>query len=182
MLNDWLKMNQSILYTLKSTAVLWCYLLFVSITCFWSYFTFFLISILTNKYNDTNNNIHTTPTYTYYSYNHNYFREALNFDVFSAGLIFCQLLFNLLDERTDAAFRQQLQESNFNLDLWLERELQSSIRPVSVYIHMFFLCLCLDQTNHLLLILAHVKLHITTCLFLTFCIYVPLSLSPLLHF
>ena len=60
-------------------------------------------------------------------------REALAFDVFSAGLIFCQLLFNLLDERTDAAFRQQLQESNYDLDLWLERELQSTVRPVSLY-------------------------------------------------
>ena len=60
-------------------------------------------------------------------------REALTFDVFSAGLIFCQLLFNLLDQRTDAAFRQQLEESNYDLDLWLERELQSTARPVSLY-------------------------------------------------
>lgn len=56
-------------------------------------------------------------------------KDVLTFDVFSAGLIFCQLLFNLLDERTDAAFRQQLDEANFDLDVWLERELQATIRP-----------------------------------------------------
>lgn len=64
----------------------------------------------------------------------------MTFDVFSAGLIFCQLLFNLLDERTDAAFRQQLDEANFDLDMWLERELQSTIRPVSVYIILLRVC------------------------------------------
>jgi len=45
--------------------------------------------------------------------------------------VFCQLLFNLLDDRTDAAFRQQLEDAEFDLDTWLERELQASLRPVS---------------------------------------------------
>ena len=45
--------------------------------------------------------------------------------------MFCQLLFNLLDDRTDAAFRQQLEDAEFDLDIWLERESQASLRPVS---------------------------------------------------
>jgi len=45
--------------------------------------------------------------------------------------VFCQLLFNLLDDRTDAAFRQQLEDADFDLDIWLERESQASLRPVS---------------------------------------------------
>jgi len=59
-------------------------------------------------------------------------RNPLQFDVFSIAMIFCQLLFNLLDERTDAAFRQQLLESNYDLDTWLARELSSTIRPVGL--------------------------------------------------
>ncbi len=77
------------------------------------------------------------------------FRGALTFDVFSVGLIFCQLLFNLLDERTDAAFRQQLEESNYDIDIWLERELQSTIRPVSVY-DKHLILFSLDHNIHLL--------------------------------
>lgn len=52
-----------------------------------------------------------------------------NFDVFSAALILCQLIFNLLDERTDAGFLQQLEDSQFDLDVWLSRELKSKMRP-----------------------------------------------------
>jgi len=59
-------------------------------------------------------------------------RNPLQFDVFSIAMIFCQLLFNLLDERTDAAFRQQLVESKYDLDTWLARELSSTIRPVGL--------------------------------------------------
>lgn len=54
------------------------------------------------------------------------------FDVFSTALVFCQLLFNLLDDRTDAGFRQQVEEAEFDLDLWLERELEASLIPVSL--------------------------------------------------
>ncbi|CAB9503498.1 linked kinase-associated serine/threonine phosphatase 2C [Seminavis robusta] len=52
-----------------------------------------------------------------------------NFDVFSAALIYCQLLFNFLDERTDAGFHQQLASTEWNLDLWLQQELASKVRP-----------------------------------------------------
>ena len=53
-----------------------------------------------------------------------------NFDVFSAALIYCQLLFNFLDERTDAGFHQQLANTNdWNLDTWLEQELAFKVRP-----------------------------------------------------
>jgi serine/threonine protein kinase len=55
------------------------------------------------------------------------------FDVYSAGLIFCQLLFNLLDDRTDAAFHQQLRETNHDLDLWLSsKALASKVRPLGL--------------------------------------------------
>jgi serine/threonine protein kinase len=59
-------------------------------------------------------------------------RNPLSFDVFSIAMIFCQLLFNLLDERADAAFRQQLHESNYDLDTWIARELTTTIRPVGL--------------------------------------------------
>ena len=52
-----------------------------------------------------------------------------SFDVFSAALIVCQLLFNLLDERTDAGFCQQLKEVDYNLDSWLENQLHAKLRP-----------------------------------------------------
>jgi hypothetical protein len=54
------------------------------------------------------------------------------FDVFSAALIICQLLFNYLDERTDAGFHQQLEDANWDLDLWLSRELGSKVRPAGL--------------------------------------------------
>lgn len=60
-------------------------------------------------------------------------KNPKSFDVFSTGLVFCQLLFNLLDDRTDAGFRQQLEQADFDLDLWLERELQASLIPVSSF-------------------------------------------------
>ena len=41
----------------------------------------------------------------------------------------CQLLFNLLDERTDAGFHQQIENMGYDLDLWLERELGAKLRP-----------------------------------------------------
>eukprot|EP00581_Thalassiosira_minuscula_P015230 CAMPEP_0183716110 /NCGR_PEP_ID=MMETSP0737-20130205/10120_1 /TAXON_ID=385413 /ORGANISM="Thalassiosira miniscula, Strain CCMP1093" /LENGTH=1061 /DNA_ID=CAMNT_0025945321 /DNA_START=142 /DNA_END=3327 /DNA_ORIENTATION=+ len=54
--------------------------------------------------------------------------NPLAFDVFSAGLIMSQLLFNLLDERTDAGFLQQLKEVEYDLDAWLEKELGAKLR------------------------------------------------------
>jgi len=56
--------------------------------------------------------------------------NPLTFDVFSAALIMCQLLFNLLDERTDAGFTQQLREANYDLDTWLENSLRAELRPL----------------------------------------------------
>lgn len=56
--------------------------------------------------------------------------NPLTFDVFSAALVICQLLFNLLDERTDAGFTQQLREADYNLDTWLENSLRAKLRPV----------------------------------------------------
>jgi len=55
--------------------------------------------------------------------------NPLSFDVFSAGLILCQLIFNLLDERTDVGFLQQLKDVNYDLDSWLENELRAKLRP-----------------------------------------------------
>lgn len=59
-------------------------------------------------------------------------RSAYQFDVFSSALVFSQLLFNCLDERTDAGFHQQLQDTNWDLDAWLSRELSSKVRPVGL--------------------------------------------------
>lgn len=84
--------------------------------------------------------------------------NPLTFDVFSAGLLMSQLLFNLLDERSkctnracdklfsvqdkshtesinfdippaDAGFLQRMKESNYDLDAWLEKELGAKLRP-----------------------------------------------------
>ncbi|KAL7547760.1 hypothetical protein ACHAWF_011038 [Thalassiosira exigua] len=54
--------------------------------------------------------------------------NPLSFDVFSAGLVMSQLVFNLLDERADAGFLQQLKEANYDLDEWLEKELGAKPR------------------------------------------------------
>lgn len=51
------------------------------------------------------------------------------FDVFSAALLVCQLLFRYFDERTDAGFHQQLREVNYSLDDWLRQEIVSKVRP-----------------------------------------------------
>jgi serine/threonine protein kinase len=54
---------------------------------------------------------------------------ACTFDCFSAGLLFCQLLFQYLDELTDTGFRQQLESAaNWNLNIWLQAELASKFR------------------------------------------------------
>jgi serine/threonine protein phosphatase PrpC len=55
-----------------------------------------------------------------------------SFDVFSTGLILCQLIFNLLDERTDVGFVQHLKSVNYELDTWLENELRAKLRPVGL--------------------------------------------------
>jgi len=62
-------------------------------------------------------------------------RAPFAFDVFSSGLILCQLVFNLLDERTDAGFHQQIiDEANCDLDIWLDRNMLSvkDIRPAGL--------------------------------------------------
>jgi hypothetical protein len=59
-------------------------------------------------------------------------RAPFAFDVFSAALIFCQVMFNYLDVRTDAAFHQQIQDAQYDLDAWLSRELSSKVRPAGL--------------------------------------------------
>jgi serine/threonine protein phosphatase PrpC/serine/threonine protein kinase len=59
-------------------------------------------------------------------------RAPFAFDVYSLAMIFCQLLFNYLDIRTDAAFLQQLKDVHYNLDSWLSRELSSKVRPAGL--------------------------------------------------
>ena len=56
--------------------------------------------------------------------------NPLAFDVFSAAVIICKLLFNLLDEQVDGGFTQQLQEANYDLDKWLENSLRTELRPL----------------------------------------------------
>ena len=56
-----------------------------------------------------------------------------SFDIFSAGLIFCQLMFGYLEERVDAGFRQQLvDDADCDLNIWLNNELASKLRPVGL--------------------------------------------------
>ena len=55
-----------------------------------------------------------------------------NFDSFSTALVFCQLLFNLLDERSDASFRGQLEVVDYDLDSWLQREINAELRPEGI--------------------------------------------------
>ena len=59
-------------------------------------------------------------------------RSPCEFDSFSTALVFTQLLFNLLDERADASYRQQLQDVDFNLDSWLQRELSAELQPEGI--------------------------------------------------
>jgi serine/threonine protein kinase len=58
-------------------------------------------------------------------------KYAANFDCFSVALLFCQLLFQYLDERTESGFHQQLANLNvpWDLDSWLQSALQSKVRP-----------------------------------------------------
>jgi serine/threonine protein phosphatase PrpC/serine/threonine protein kinase len=58
--------------------------------------------------------------------------SPFEFDVFSAALVFSQLLFNYLDLITDAGFVQQIKDSNWNLDSWLSREMSSKVRPAGL--------------------------------------------------
>jgi serine/threonine protein kinase len=57
------------------------------------------------------------------------FDHPTAFDMFSSGLLICQLVFSFLEERMDAAFRQQLGETDWDLNSWLSNELGSSLRP-----------------------------------------------------
>jgi serine/threonine protein kinase len=59
-------------------------------------------------------------------------RSAVNFDTFSVGLIACQLLFQYLDERTDAGFLQQLTAVDNDLDAWLKSQWQSKVLPAGL--------------------------------------------------
>jgi hypothetical protein len=53
---------------------------------------------------------------------------VVKFDYFSVALIYCQLLFQYLDERTDAGFHQQLQAANWNLNGTLRLCIHSFVR------------------------------------------------------
>eukprot|EP00540_Astrosyne_radiata_P006569 CAMPEP_0116832662 /NCGR_PEP_ID=MMETSP0418-20121206/6014_1 /TAXON_ID=1158023 /ORGANISM="Astrosyne radiata, Strain 13vi08-1A" /LENGTH=864 /DNA_ID=CAMNT_0004462043 /DNA_START=501 /DNA_END=3095 /DNA_ORIENTATION=- len=64
---------------------------------------------------------------------------AFAFDVFSAALVFCQLLFNCLDERTDAGLHQQLEDAGWDLDAWLSRTLSSKVRPNGLEDALYYL-------------------------------------------
>jgi serine/threonine protein phosphatase PrpC/serine/threonine protein kinase len=56
-----------------------------------------------------------------------------SFDIFSSGLIFCQLMFGYLEERVDAGFRQQLvEDADCDLNVWLNNQLASKLRPVGL--------------------------------------------------
>uniref|UniRef100_A0A7S4T6Z0 Protein kinase domain-containing protein n=1 Tax=Ditylum brightwellii TaxID=49249 RepID=A0A7S4T6Z0_9STRA len=79
-------------------------------------------------YNDNGNTVAVSPIYAAPETFIDADRAPTNFDTFSSALVFCQLMFNLLDERSDAGFRQQLQEAKYDLDSWLSRELASTIR------------------------------------------------------
>lgn len=59
-------------------------------------------------------------------------KHAVNFDCFSAALLFCQLLFQYLDERTESGFHQQLANAQWDLDVWLQSALQSKVRPAGL--------------------------------------------------
>jgi len=61
------------------------------------------------------------------------YEAPTSFDIFSSGLIFCQLLFGYLEERVDAGFRQQLvEDADCDLNVWLNNELASKLRPVGL--------------------------------------------------
>ena len=71
-----------------------------------------------------------------------YIKPDLNpfeFDVYSATLVFSQLLFNYLDLRMDAGFVQQIIDSNWDLDSWLSREMSSKVRPAGLEIAIEYL-------------------------------------------
>ena len=61
-------------------------------------------------------------------------KYATNFDCFSVALLFCQLLFQYLDERTESGFHQQIANQNvpWDLDSWLQSAIQSKVRPVGL--------------------------------------------------
>lgn len=59
-------------------------------------------------------------------------KESLSFDCFSAGLLFCQLLFQYLDERTESGFHQQLESVDCDLDEWLRTALTSKVSPAGM--------------------------------------------------
>lgn len=70
--------------------------------------------------------------------------NPLAFDVFSASMVMCQLLFNLIDDETGAGFAIERRDANdgedeeevvdtsgYDLDLWLERELRAEFQSSS---------------------------------------------------
>ena len=61
-------------------------------------------------------------------------KYATNFDCFSVALLYCQLLFQYLDERTESGFHQQMAHQNvpWDLDSWLQSAIQSKVRPVGL--------------------------------------------------
>ncbi|GKY90992.1 hypothetical protein MPSEU_000072000 [Mayamaea pseudoterrestris] len=54
-------------------------------------------------------------------------KDAVKFDCFSLALLYCQLLLQYTDDRTDAGFRAQLQAADWDLNTWLDKQLQSKV-------------------------------------------------------
>lgn len=59
-------------------------------------------------------------------------KNVVNFDCFSTALLYLQLLFQYLDERTESGFHQQLLNAQWDLDVWLHTALQSKVRPAGL--------------------------------------------------
>ena len=59
-------------------------------------------------------------------------RMAMTFDCFSLALLYLQLLFQYTDDRTDAGFRQQLLAVDWDLNTWMDAQLQSKVAPVGL--------------------------------------------------
>ena len=53
--------------------------------------------------------------------------------------MFAQLIFNLLEERTNAVFWQQLKDKEFDLDSWLQREMSAELQPDGIEDVMVYL-------------------------------------------
>ena len=82
---------------------------------------------------ENGNRVAVSPVYAAPEIFINVHEAPTSFDMFSSGLIFCQLMFGYLEERVDAGFRQQLvEDADCDLNIWLNNELASKLRPVGL--------------------------------------------------